>query len=218
MGEQHAGQRGHGHRAGKSLPGLARADARNHFVPADQRADGIGSRVAELGDEDEVEHIVSAVGLREEIDLLNEVQEPGNIHQPKECSGDSKDARGVAPRDKLADAKAEDENDQQAGFKVVRFGRRLLNAQDAREVEERAGDQQQPAENAPFLEANQPAPFHHAVKLHQSEAAQRKHDDQENAVRNEFVAGEERPDHDGPQNNRSEQAAQKDLRFGRRRR
>ena len=40
----------------KAFPRFAGADARNHLVPADERADGIGAGVAEFRHEDEIEH------------------------------------------------------------------------------------------------------------------------------------------------------------------
>ena len=47
----------------KPFPRFAGADARNHFVFADQRADGISARVAELGHEDEIEDVEFSVAV-----------------------------------------------------------------------------------------------------------------------------------------------------------
>ena len=214
MGEQQAGQGGNCHRAGKSLPGLARTDARNHFVFAQQRADGVSARVTELCDQDEIEDIVSAVGLRKEIDLLNEVQQPGDIHQSEERRRDGQNARRVVRGNKLADTQAEHENDQQAGFKVVGLGGRLLNAENAGEIKKRARDQQQPAENTPFLEADQSALFHQPIKFQQTKTCQSHHADKEYPLRNKFIARKQRRDHHRPKHDRSEQAPQKNFRFG----
>src|SRR6266478_365754 len=81
--ENNARSGGDGQSAGKSLPGLAGTDAGDHFVFADEGADGVGATVAELGDEDEIKHVERAVHIREKVYFLNEVQQPGDVHQPE---------------------------------------------------------------------------------------------------------------------------------------
>src|SRR5690242_8022968 len=116
-------------------------------------------------------------------------------------------------RDELTDTETEHEDDEQAGLKVVRLGGRLVHAEQTGEVEKGARDEQQAPEDAPAFETNQSALLDQTVKLRQPESGQNHHDDQKDRVRDEFIAREKRPDHDGPQNNRSEQPAEKYLRF-----
>ena len=94
--EDEAGECGHDNCADKAFPGFARTDARNHFVLTDQRADCISAGIAEFRDEHKVKQVVMTFHVREEVDFLNEVQEPGNIHEAEQCSGDGKDAGSVA--------------------------------------------------------------------------------------------------------------------------
>src|SRR6266511_2135390 len=63
MCERHTRESGHADRAGESLPGFAGADARYHLVSADQGAYGVCAGIAELGDQNKIEHVIGAVGL-----------------------------------------------------------------------------------------------------------------------------------------------------------
>ena len=121
--------------------------------------------VAELRDEDEIEEVVPAFDMREEIDFLNEVQQPRHVHQPEKRRRNGQDARRVALGNELTDAQAQHEDDQEAGLKIVRLGRGLLNAQQPRQIKKRARDQQLPAENSPAFKADQTALFNQPVKL-----------------------------------------------------
>ena len=119
MREDEAGQGRNHDRAAETFPRFARADARNHFVFADQRADGIGARVAEFGDQNEIEQVVMAIDAGKEIDFLDEIQQPGDIHQAKQRGGNGENAGGIASRKELPQAKAQHEQDQKAGFEIV---------------------------------------------------------------------------------------------------
>ena len=97
MHEDHARAGRDHNRAAKTFPRFAGADARNHFVPADERADGIGAHVAELRDENEIKQEIFArrTPCREKIDFLDEIQQPRHIHQTEQRRGDGGDARRV---------------------------------------------------------------------------------------------------------------------------
>ena len=125
-------------RARKSLPCLARADSRNHFMPANERADHISAGIADLCHENEVKHIEFPVGLdaRKEIDLLNEVQQPRHIHQSEQGCGYGKDSSRVTAGGKLPKTQPEHEEDQKARFEVVHPRRRTGCADVSGEVQE----------------------------------------------------------------------------------
>ena len=53
-----AGQQREGHRAAEALPGFARANVRDHLVPADEAAGQVSAHVAELRHGDEVELVI----------------------------------------------------------------------------------------------------------------------------------------------------------------
>ena len=99
---------------------------------------------------------------------MDEVEQPGDVHQPEKRRRNGQDARRVALGNELTDAQAQHEDDQEAGLKIVRLGRRLSNAQQPRQIKKRARDQQLPAENSPSFEANQTALFNQPVKLRQA--------------------------------------------------
>src|SRR6266852_9956358 len=94
-----------------------------------------------------------AVHARKEIDLLDEVEQPGHVHRPEQSGRDGQDSRSVAAREELAEAQTEDEEYEKAGFEIVHSRRRAGGTQLAGEVEEGPERQQQPCENAPPLEA-----------------------------------------------------------------
>jgi len=65
-------------------------------VLTDQRADGVGAGIAEFRDEHKVKQVVMAIYPGEEVDFLNEIQKPGDIHQTEERRGYGENAGGVA--------------------------------------------------------------------------------------------------------------------------
>src|SRR5439155_1695535 len=122
--KDHTRERRDNNRPSKPLPRFARADARNHFVLPDQGAYGISACVAELGDEHEVKEIIMAIHARKEIDLLNEIQQPRHIHQAEQRRRNRQNSGGIAFRKELPSAKPQDEQDQEAGLKIVDSGGR----------------------------------------------------------------------------------------------
>src|SRR5579871_6695573 len=86
MCEDNAGERRYSNRSSKSFPRFAGADARDHLVFADERTDSVSAGIAEFGNQDEIDHVIFSVAghgrrKRKEIYLLNEVQQPGYIHE-----------------------------------------------------------------------------------------------------------------------------------------
>ena len=50
---------------------------------ADEGPNGIGAGVAELGDEHEIDEKEFALNMGEIIDFLDEIHEPGDVHESK---------------------------------------------------------------------------------------------------------------------------------------
>ena len=97
MDEHEARNRRKNNCAAKAFPRFAGADARDHFVFADQRTDGISAHVAEFCDEDEIEDEIFSIAVEsgEKIYFLDEVQQPRHIHQTKQRHGDCCDSGRV---------------------------------------------------------------------------------------------------------------------------
>ena len=192
-----AGRDGDG--TAEAFPGLAGADARDHLVPADERADGVGAHVAELRDEDEVEQEEFALHAGKEIDLLDEVQQPRHIHEAEQRGGDGGQAGLVVFGHELAHAQAEHEQDEEAGLKVVHARGAAGGADDAVEVQEGADHQQQAADDAGDLEVDHPALFRDAVEFNQPREGEEGDQQQEHAVGDVEVPRKHRPEDDGPE-------------------
>src|SRR5215472_13474550 len=107
MNKQKTGQYGSCHRAAEPFPGFTRTDAWDHFVTPNEGTDRVCAAVAGLGDQYEIEQIIMALDVRKKVDLLDEIQQPGHIHQAKQGRGNSQDTGGVAAGKELAQAKAE---------------------------------------------------------------------------------------------------------------
>src|SRR5213082_1864672 len=103
---------------------------------ADEGADDIGPAVAELGDENEVEDVEGAADAGEKIYFLNEVQQPGHVHQTEERGRDGQDAGGVTAGEESADTQTEHKKNEEAGFEIVGAGGGAGNAQLAGAVQE----------------------------------------------------------------------------------
>ena len=86
---------------------------------ADERAHGVGPRIAHLGHQQKIKDIQRAVDAWEVVDLLDEIQKPRHVHQPEERRRDGDDPGGVAAGDELAQAQAKHEQDQEPGLEVV---------------------------------------------------------------------------------------------------
>ena len=61
----------------------------------------------EFCNQDEIQKIKTAFHSLEEIDFLDEIKQPGNIHQPEESRGNGKNTRRVVAGHKLADAQTQ---------------------------------------------------------------------------------------------------------------
>ena len=219
MGEHQADPGGHHDRSAKSLPGFAGTDARNHLVLPDERPDAVGAHVAELRHDDEVEHVEMS-GLRgaeqrerKERDFLHEVQQPRHVHQAEQCRGDGQNSGGADLGDELAETKPENEQNEEAGFKIIHAGRGAGDAQFARHMQEGSHHQGHSSDDSKNLEAGQAALLHHGVKLRQTKAGQDHHDQKKNVIGKELVAGKQRGQNDGPEDDRTRQAAQKNFPF-----
>src|SRR5258708_5515026 len=96
-----------------ALSTMPRMTACFQFMAANEGTDGISTDVAKFGDEHEIEQIILAdktpAGVVKEINFLDEVQQPWNIHQAEERGGNGHDAGVVGLGDKLPHAEAEDE-------------------------------------------------------------------------------------------------------------
>ncbi len=211
--EHKAGNRRTQDRSPEAFPGLARADARDHLVPSDQRSDGISAAVAEFGDQHEVKQVVTPreAGIKEEIDLLNEVQQPGHIHQPEERRRNGQHARGVAARKELAQAQAQHEENEEASLEIVDARRGASSPDLAGQIQERSHHQQDAAEYAPLFEADPAALGDQPVKLRQSDCRQQNHDQQEHVVRYQTVAGKHGRQDNRPQHHKAGQPTPKDF-------
>ena len=187
-------------------------------MSADERADRVRAGIAELRDEDEVEHIEPAAVLDtgEKVDLLDEIQKPRHVHQPEKRGRNRENARGVAARSELPHAQSEHEEDEKARLEIVDARRRFVKPEFACAVQECADHQQRPADQPPALEANQAALLHQSVKFRKAKAGKENHDGKQNVVRDEFVAREQGRQDDGPEYDRADQPAKKDFRLRRR--
>lgn len=214
MDEEDAGESGGEEGAAKAFPGFAGADAGNHFMATDEGADGISAGVTEFGDKNEVEQVVMAVDTREEVNFLDKVEEPGDVHEAKEGSGNGEDAGGVAAREELAEAKAQDKEDKEAGFEVVDTGGAAGGAEISGEVEESPDDEEQAAEDAPAAKTDELAFGDEAVKLGKPSDGKEDDDGEKNVVGDGPVAGEEGSEDNGPEDDETEETSQENLEFG----
>src|SRR4051812_42235506 len=73
MGEDEAGERRDDDCASEAFPGFAGADAGNHFMLTNQRADCVRAGIAEFGDEHEVKQVVMPLHFWKEVYFLNEI-------------------------------------------------------------------------------------------------------------------------------------------------
>lgn len=212
MGEGHADAGGDDDGAAEAFPGFAGADARDHFVFADEGAGDVSAEVAEFGDENKIENVVGAVPLevREVVYFLDEVEQVRDIHQAEQCGGNGDEARGAGFGNELAHAQPKDEEDQEGCFEIVDVGWPRGRSPASRDVKERASHEKQAGEDAEPFEAKSVFVLEEIIELDEASPGERHHDDEENVVGEEFVAGEKRGDDDGPKDDRAEQAAQED--------
>jgi hypothetical protein len=105
---------------------------------------------------------------KREIDFLDEVQQPRHIHQSEQRRGNRQDSRGVGFGDELPHAQSEHEQNQEAGFKIVHAGGRIVHAEIfRRQMQKSPGQQQHAADGAAPFEAGISALFGEAVKFRQ---------------------------------------------------
>src|SRR2546422_1742209 len=176
VNEEDAGESRNQYCAAKTFPGFSGTDAGNHFVAANQRADRIGPGVAEFGDENEVKEVIMAIDSGEEIDFLDEIQEPGHIHEAEQGGGNSQNTCGVAPRKELAEAQAEDKQNEENGLKIIHPRGSAMNSEMAGEMQKRADHEQDAPQDAPAREADQIALFDQAIELGEANGGQKEHD------------------------------------------
>src|SRR5882724_11975356 len=98
MNKKKTGQSREQDGSAETLPRFSRADPRNHFMTPDQRTDGIRASIAELRNQDEIKQVVMAVHAWKEVNFLNEIEQPGDVHQAEQRRGDSEDTRRIAAR------------------------------------------------------------------------------------------------------------------------
>ena len=87
------------------------------------------------------------------IDLLDEIQQPGDIHETEQGGGNHHHAIHRGLGEKPPDAEPQHQQDQKAGFQIIRVRRTDVEDLAFRKVEEAAQHEEQPAKNAPFLKA-----------------------------------------------------------------
>ena len=204
MRECHARRRRNQNRAAETLPRFAGADARDHLVPADERADGIRAGVAEFRHDNEIKDVKFAVHAGEEIDFLDEVQQPRDIHQAEQRRRNGGNAGDGAARNKLPHAQTEHEQDDEPGFKIVHARRRTRRADVAGQIQKCPQHQQQAAEQPAPFEADQAALFGQPVKLRKAGQSKKNHDENEHAVGQQCAGGKQGRDDDRPENRRGD--------------
>jgi hypothetical protein len=199
---------------------FAGADAGDHLVFADQRANRVSAGVAELRHKNEVEHVefsraFMACRKYEELDFLHEVQQPGHIHEAEQRRRDGENSRRVAFRNELSQTKTQHEQNQETGLKIIHSRRRALRADHAGELKKRSRHQQHAAKESPIAEANELALGNESVEFNQARDRQEHHHAEEEIVRDDLVAGKHREQNDGPQHERAGEAANENFGFGR---
>ena len=135
---------------------------------------------------------------REEIDLLNEVQQPGHIHQAEERRGNGQDARGVAARHELVQAQAQNEDNENAGLETVCLGGRFRGNKPPGKIAPRAEDHSAGGDHSPDFEGDEVALFAKLVKFLQAETGDQEHDYEKDDVGKKSI-GEERADDQRPE-------------------
>jgi len=167
--KHNTGQHRRENRAAKSFPGFAGTDSWNHFVLTNERADRVCATVADFRDEDKVQQVVLSLdSFRKEIDFLNEVQQPWDVHQSKEGCRNRENPSGIVFGKELAKAEAKYKQDQKACLKVVHARWRAGGSNLAGQIQKCADHQQHSSENSPAFETNQFAFRRESIKLRQS--------------------------------------------------
>ena len=216
MREQEARSRGDDDRSAEAFPRFAGADAWNHLVLADERPHRIRAGVAELCHEDKVEDVELSVIPQpgKKINLLHEVEQPRHIHQPEERRRNGEDALGVALGEELQKAKPEHKQDEEDHLEVIHpRWRAVQSGEPAFQVQERSHDQHRAGKDAPALEADHAFLLNQAVELDQAHHPEQRQHRHEHDIRDEPVAGEQRAQHDSPEDQRAGETAHENLRL-----
>ncbi len=211
MHKDEAGNRRNKNRAAKTFPRFSGTDARNHFVPADERADRIRAGVAEFCHQNKIEQKKFTFDAGEKIDFLDEVQQPRYIHQAKKRRGDGRDSSRVGFRHKLPHAQTEHEQNQKTRFKIVHARGRTGSAEVSGQIQKRSDREQNSAEQPAPFETDETALFGQSVKFHQTGGGEQNDNQNKNAVRDECAVGKQSRDDDRPENHRGDQPAEKDF-------
>src|SRR4051812_5693098 len=93
--------------------------------------------------------------MGEEINFLDEIQQPRHIHQAEQRRRNGKNAGGVGFGNELSDAKSENKQNDEAGFEIVDAGRGIGNAELSGQIQKRSDHQQDRAEKPAPFETNQ---------------------------------------------------------------
>src|ERR1043165_954259 len=154
VNEDQAGQRRDHDSAGEAFPSLPRADARNHLVPSNQRTDGVSAGVAEFRDEHEIKQVVMALHPGEEIDLLDKIQQPRDVHQAEQRRGNRQNSSRVTARKELAQTQPEHEEDKEAGLEIIDARGGIGSSHHPRQIQKGSYHQERPAKDPPPFETH----------------------------------------------------------------
>lgn len=174
--EPDAPQGGDHNRSAETFPRLSWTNAWYHLVAANQRSYRVGPHIAELGDQDEIEQVKMPFDPREKVDLLHEVQQVRNVHQPEQCARNRENSGRIAFREELAQTQAQHEEDDEAGLEIINAGRGIRCPDAAGQIQEGAHHEQHAAQKAPPFEADEISPFNKSVELKQACDGQKQDD------------------------------------------
>ena len=216
--KHNAGQRRNHNRAAKTFPRFAGADARDHFVFADQRPDRISAAIAELRHENEIQDVVMPCRTAgEEIDLLDEVQQPrAHTSDRNSVVEMARTPGGVCLRKELAHAQARARKDhEKARFEIVDPSRRRVLAEVLCEIQKRPTISSSPPKIPHFCNTTGPvSPRSHKTQpspAHVSNAMMSR----KTMFGDELVARKQRAEHHRPKDHKARQPAQKNYSLGR---
>src|ERR1700682_3475820 len=194
-------------RAEKAFPGFLRADVRDHLVATDQATGQIRAHIAELRDRDEIQNVKlsrdrTRRGPWNHVDDFgDEIVEPENVKQPEDRVSHRPQRRVVAETvEHLPGEYGQQKKEQDRDLEVVR-----VTGSAAREIVKAAAQHHGAADHRRDLEVRQAFVIEHAVKFPEREHAERSDQREER----DFVAGENDPERDRPEDERACEAKNK---------
>ncbi|MPN11016.1 hypothetical protein SDC9_158314 [bioreactor metagenome] len=143
--ENDTAQSGDHNCAPKAFPRFAGANARNHLMTANERSHRVGPHIAELGDQDEIEQVKLALDAREKIDLLHEIEQVWDVHQPEQRARNRQDSGRIALGEELTQTQAQDEQNDKAGLEIINAGKGIRRPDASGQVQEGAHHEQHTA-------------------------------------------------------------------------